>query len=433
MNSEATSGKSEEAVVSPKQPSQLHRRDWYPYYAGFTESFVASVIEKEMTGVDSIIDPWNGAGTTTATCEKRGLPSTGVDINPALTIIARARLLPQSMSRDIRELASEVIEDSMSKTIRAAADDDVLLRWIQPLGVSKIRALQQAIHRASDQKIPSDIHQIPELVDELPQSVCFLYCALFALVKDLLIPYRTSNPMWIKRSSTYRHRRRPSWETLSIAFVENIEHLSSRLTLSTDSLAKSKASLVTGDATKLPFRDHEFGGAVTSPPYATRIDYIQGMLPELSVLGANASQLRGLRRKATGTPVTRDYNPENLSLLDSKCGRATLHAVGIHTSKGSRSYYLPWLMKYFQDLQAGISELARTVAGKGTICIVVQDSFYKEYRIDLQTIVIELMAASGRTLKNRSDFRVQTPRSKLVSGSGETLIRQSTETLLVFQ
>ena len=30
--------------ISPKQPSTRRRRDWYPYYAGYTQMFVEAVI-----------------------------------------------------------------------------------------------------------------------------------------------------------------------------------------------------------------------------------------------------------------------------------------------------------------------------------------------------------------------------------------------------
>ena len=72
------------ATVSPKQPSARRMRDWYPYYAGFTERFVNAVIDDYLQGSISVVDPWSGAGTTTVACLKRGIESSGVDIKPSL-------------------------------------------------------------------------------------------------------------------------------------------------------------------------------------------------------------------------------------------------------------------------------------------------------------------------------------------------------------
>ena len=65
--------------------------------------------------------------------------------------------------------------------------------------------------------------------------------------------------------------------------------------------------------------------------------------------------------------------------------------------------------------------------------MVIQDSYYMEYRIELQTIVIELMQASGRKLQSRTDYSASTPRSKVVQKDGKILVRKTTETVLVFQ
>ena len=78
--------------VSPKQPGSKARRDWYPYYAGFTKRFVEAVIDQYFRKVERVLDPWSGSGTTTVTCLRRGLRSHGIDINPAVTVVARARL-----------------------------------------------------------------------------------------------------------------------------------------------------------------------------------------------------------------------------------------------------------------------------------------------------------------------------------------------------
>ena len=78
--------------ISPKQPPDQRRRDWYPYYAGFTQRFVEALISEHLQDATFVVDPWSGSGTTTVACLKRGVASKGIDINPALTVIARARL-----------------------------------------------------------------------------------------------------------------------------------------------------------------------------------------------------------------------------------------------------------------------------------------------------------------------------------------------------
>lgn len=417
-----------EVPVSPKQPPSKNQRDWYPYYAGFTEEFVDTVIGKHLKNAKFVLDPWSGSGTTTAVCIKRGLSSKGVDINPALTVIARARLTPYSSQANLELLTTKILEiarDLDSQPLR----DDLLQCWIRPGVVHRIRAIQDAIHLALEESETEPVpHNIPALVDKLPVSGCFFYCVLFAVVRDLLGRFRTTNPMWLKNPDSYRCRIVPSWKTLSKLFQLQSEQLGNLLSLEHDPTLENGELFKTGNAIKLPFEDEQFDAVLTSPPYATRIDYVKGTMPELAVLGVNEKFLSNLRRKTTGSPVVKGVSDENAEPLKSACGKSVLDYIDSHSSKGSRSYYLPWMRNYLENLQAGLAEINRTVNPSGTICIVVQDSYYKEFLIDLQSIVIETLDSLGRTLSNRHDHPAPNPRAQIDSNTK----RHNIETLLVF-
>jgi len=77
---------------SPKLSPAEKRNLIFPYYAGFSEAFVASMLDRMNVVENSkILDPWNGSGTTTFVASMRRIRSTGYDLNPALVIVARAR------------------------------------------------------------------------------------------------------------------------------------------------------------------------------------------------------------------------------------------------------------------------------------------------------------------------------------------------------
>ena len=418
--------------ISPKQPSLRLHRDWYPYYAGFTERFVHSVVENHLADAELILDPWSGTGTTTAVCLKRGLSSRGIDINPALTVIARARLLSTQNRTRLEKLGAQVIDLAVRTEDTVFVDNDPLDNWFFPRGVRKIRSIQNALHLllARNPTSPSR-WGIADLVDEMSDTLSFFYCVLFAVSRGLLSKYGTTNPMWVKNPSSLRNRLDPSWDTLIDAFVNNIQHFRDRLSI--NHKVPEKSIFGTGNATELPFASNKFDGVVTSPPYATRIDYVIGTLPELSILGADESFVLELRQVTTGTPVVKNAAVDDRYELETDCGYKVLEVISAHSSKGSKSYYFPWFRNYLLNLQAGISELSRTVKPDGTICIVVQDSFYKEYRIDLQTIVVEIMASIGRALTDRRNFPAPSARSKAKFTSRQSPDRDTIESLLVFQ
>ena len=418
--------------ISPKQPTLRLLRDWYPYYAGYTERFVHSVIDNHFGDAEFILDPWSGTGTTTTVCLKRGLTSFGVDINPALTVIARARILPQQHRTKLEKISTQIVDLAKRNEDAINPINDPLDTWFLPCGVRKIRSIQNAIHLLLPRnRDTSSQGNIIELVDEMPHIMSFFYCVLFAVSRSLLARYGTSNPMWVKNPPTIRNRINPSWDTLIGAFLLQVKNLRDRLSI--DRKVSEKTLLRTGNATELPFSQCQFDGVVTSPPYATRIDYVIGTLPELSVLGADKSFVSVLRRVTTGTPVVKDIVYDDFSTLETDCGAKMLEAIATHPSKGSKSYYFPWFRNYLLHLKTGILELARTVKPGGTICIVVQDSFYKECRIDLQTIVVEIMNSTGRLLIERHDFPAPSARSKAKRNAMQSSKRDTTESLLVFK
>ena len=161
------------ANVSPKQPSARHLRDWYPYYAGFTERFVDAVIHDYLQGTRSVIDPWSGSGTTTVTCLRRGLESSGVDINPASTVIARARLNPTSARQRLLDIARSLVEKAHARA--SEHTDDLLGLWMVGDGVGQIRALVGAIRETVDATVGRPHAYDPLRTEGLSHLACFFY------------------------------------------------------------------------------------------------------------------------------------------------------------------------------------------------------------------------------------------------------------------
>ena len=420
------------AKISPKQPSARHLRDWYPYYAGFTERFVNAVIDDYIQGSESVVDPWSGAGTTTVACLKRGIASSGVDINPAATVIARARLNPRSARQSLLDTARSLVEQA--QTARPCDDTgDLLGLWMVGDGLGEIRSLVQAIRE--NLAVPVERPRTDDALHTecLSHSACFLYTVCFGVVRSLLGSYGTTNPMWIKRPKTARNRISPERHTVHERFLQQAADLAAKLSLSDAPADRDVAPLKTGTAAATGYHSHSFDAAITSPPYATRVDYVRGSLPELAVLGADEEYVERLRLACTGSPKVKGV-ASSCAPIQSRTATDLLRAIAEHPSKGSRSYYRPWMANYLHSLQAGLLETHRVVRPGGTICVVVQDSYYKESHIDMQGIVAETLAAVGRAAVARHDYPAPNPRRQQHSGyRSHTAKRPSTESLLVFR
>ena len=185
------------------------------------------------TGARSVLDPWNGSGTTTAVSAARGLRSSGVDINPVLTVIAKARLTPRSISDSLVPLSAKIIETAMSASARLNEfESDSLHDWMRRDSARTVRAIERAILGVlADQELSGSRSGIVQMADRLPTLACFYYTALFAALRDLLRRFRASNPTWMTPPKHRRNRINPSWATLAQGFTTRVDYFSKRLSL----------------------------------------------------------------------------------------------------------------------------------------------------------------------------------------------------------
>jgi len=416
--------------LTTKQPQPERLKDWYPYYAGFPAAFVDATIGTHFPEARSILDPWNGAGTTTAIAAERGLTSTGVEINPAVTIVARARLTPVSIADSLCPLADEIVA-AAERTSVSTRDAEPLAKWLRAPAIEHVRRLQHAIHQVltEDEHLELELASSPEACSQaLGQLPSFYYSALFAAVRDLLMPFRASNPTWLRKPRTHRHRISPPAQAVQNGFLNRVQFLADRLTL-TESTGTTR--VVTGSAMKIDSVD-EFDACLTSPPYATRVDYVMSSLAELALVGLDEDQIRELRQQTTGTPTVRGSVISGHELRSDEALRL-VRKVAEHDSHGSANYYAQWIRNYFVDMEKSLSRICAAVRKSGSIGIVVQDSHYKEIRIDLQTVVTEAMEVAGRKLTCREDYSVRHSLAKMNPAARQHLAcRENSESLLVF-
>jgi hypothetical protein len=180
---------------SPKRQPTSNQR-WFDYYAGYADVFVDDIIGALAGHATTVLDPWNGAGTTTAAAAKAGFRTIGLDINPAAVVIAKARLLMSDVAASLLPLTEDVITHARHR--RDLVDkSDLLLRWLDPATATSVRRLERSI---SALMVSSDGCRITEpcTINEVSSLAALFYLALFRTTRDLLAPFFASNPTWIR-------------------------------------------------------------------------------------------------------------------------------------------------------------------------------------------------------------------------------------------
>src|ERR1700685_3006803 len=102
---------------------------FFRYYAGFSEQFARELISSSGLKPGSLVhDPWNGSGTTTYAASGQDMRSIGFDLNPAMVIVAKARLLPSSEADSIGPLGQKIVSQAKG-SLAFVENDDPLTSW----------------------------------------------------------------------------------------------------------------------------------------------------------------------------------------------------------------------------------------------------------------------------------------------------------------
>lgn len=401
-------------IVSPKRNKRLQTgwEGFFPYYAGFPELFVRELIESAGLPSDAVVlDPWNGSGTTTYAASQLGLRSIGVDLNPVMIIVARARLLPPSEADHLRPLAATILSNARSLPTTLGAND-ALLGWFDPASAAFIRAIEQNIRRSlvgGMTRSTDGLH-----LDRISGTAATLYVALFAACRRLASTFRSSNPTWIRLPKSAEDRVAPSVRVIAQQFAENVRGMAAALAekgsaqaTNADERQAGTSLIVLSDTVSMQLGAGSVDFVVTSPPYCTRIDYTAATRIELAVLAPLLNvTTRDLAKKMIGSVQVPSAPLEADANWGATCARFLADLKG-HPSKASRGYYYKTHTDYFDKMAKSIQRVSEALKPKGTAVFVVQDSYYKEIHNDLPKIIMEIGESCGLSSLRQEHFHLR--------------------------
>jgi len=330
-------------IINPKRINESIeiKPYWYNYYAGYSHTFTKGIIDSSNLQKNAIIlDPWNGAGTTTLMASVSGFRSIGVDLNPVMKIIALAKQVTISDAN----IVEEKIKKIKSSIAIVLDDEDPLFVWFDKSSVESIRKIEKVILGGNVFKTTLD------KVDSINPSQGLMYTALFNCVREYLKPFVPSNPTWIKKPKDENEKVLIIWNSFKERYKDLIREMIEGVKVVEHIWSSDLSTLVFGSSSNLQLEDCSIDLVLTSPPYCTRIDYGVATLPELSIISVNGKdEIDTVRRSLMGTttvpktirPLSPDYGKECLYFLD---------CVESHQSKASKTYYYKNFVQYFKAL-----------------------------------------------------------------------------------
>lgn len=376
---------------------------WYRYYPGFSETFAESVLSSsDVAEGDWVLDPWNGSGTTTAKAASLGLNACGYDLNPVMVVVAKARSLDEAEYSSLRPLSIDIFR-KCRKSFDLSTDDP-LLEWFVPRSAAGVRSIEAAIQRllVDDERFERVSVRGTDAMSDL---AAFFYVALFRALRQILRPFKTSNPTWLKQPISQHARLRPSVDAVRAVFRAEVARMLPSL-ISGPHGPRGERILKVASSEKLPQSAASVNLVLASPPYCTRIDYAVATSAELSLLGfARDSGFRELRHGLIGSTTVPKVMPV-ISMDWGKTCLAFLDKLKNHSSKASATYYYKNHLQYFRSISASLAEIGRVLKPRGSCVLAVQDSYYKNLHNNLPEVFIEMASSRGLEIKRKWDFPI---------------------------
>jgi DNA methylase len=273
-------------ISSPKRNHRIESgwEAFFPYYAGYPESFARQILEGSGLRQGAIVlDPWNGSGTTTFAAAQLGFKAVGLDLNPVMVIISRARTLPFSEIDALEPLAKAIL--SGARKNGKCIPSDPLLSWFTGDTALAIRSIERSICK----KLVGALTLSPDGIDlsRISSIAAAFYVALFAVARELTRPFQSSNPTWLKRPSDVESLVETSRNSIEEKFNERVASMAAVLsTPLTRKAAELPIEIRLADSTSPNLHRGSVDAVLTSPPYCTRIDYTAATRVELAVISS---------------------------------------------------------------------------------------------------------------------------------------------------
>jgi DNA modification methylase len=377
---------------------------FFPYYAGYPEAFVERILASSELSDDAVVlDPWNGSGTTTFTAARRGYSAVGIDINPVMIAVAKARLLPSSEADSLVPLGKEILNNADSLSFE---EDDPLGAWFETSTAAIIRSIEQGIRGRLIGRLTFTDTGVR--IEHLSGIAAALYVTLFATCRDLTRKFRASNPTWMKKPRATADRIFESRENINGAFSHRLSTLTSALEgrVTEKPIDPDLCKIRLDDSAIFQAEDKSVDLVITSPPYCTRIDYTAATRVELAIMSPLLSiPITDLSRQMVGSIRVPLVRPMEQDTWGDKC-KSFIRKVSEHQSKASSSYYLLTHLDYFDKMDRSLKKISRILKANGKLVLVVQDSFYKDVHNDLPSIVGEMAENHGLKKLRQQDFRL---------------------------
>ena len=353
----------------------------HKFYGKLIPAIPAWAIECFSQPRDLVLDPFCGSGTTLVEALLAGRKAIGVDIDPLSILISRAKTTPISptiLESVLSELLSGILSDKNKGT-----------NYIVPV------FLHVDINYWFTKDVQNDLAIIKENINRIREQNLkqFFLVAFSSMIRRVSL----ADPRLIKPSrNRYLEREKETFDVVGIfssAARSKIAAMSRLVNILKDHTLYGgvSATVLQGDARRLPNTIAGVNLIVTNPPYMAAVDYVRtnklegwwtGVLTDYESLSIETIGSEKVR--SSGTP----FQPLGIEAIDDLI--ATISQKKLH--KGLV------VNKFFKDMEQAFTEMAHVLEPGGKLVMKISDSHYQRVFVPTTNFFILLAQKAGLSL-----------------------------------
>lgn len=371
-----------EKASTAEASRSLPRHRWYSVKESFSPALVEAAIEHENCGPgDLILDPFCGGGTVPLAAALRGISALGIEVNPFLAFVSKAklsRLRSSELSKRVPGVVARVKEGAHSALVGYST-------------FTKARNYERGLFNRA---VLTAFEGGWRATDSLPVQVrSLMRLALIGSAMDQCNAVRDGKAL----------RYRPSLfdanfdaDSFAREFEVRVNQIADDLAVNIP--ARSRPAIWSGDSRRRlsVLGRRRFKLCVTSPPYLNSFDYSDVYRPEL-FLGKfvrSTGELRQLRLQTIRSHVQASWKKPRSADFGSRfeaCWREINDRTEILWDRR-----IPLMVQaYFEDMRLVLRELRRFAAPGASVWMVVSTSAYGGVEVPVDLILADIGTQVG--------------------------------------
>ncbi len=393
--------------ITFKNSKTIPFQRWYPYAEGYSPDFVTSIINKYISHVGLVYEPFAGTGTTIFASDSMGFPTIYSEVNPVLQYLIDVKLRVLALPYSDRVNLSDEVLSYATKLLKFETPEDKVLKD------NFFSVFKKSIYFSE------------ESFSQILSTKTYLRNIEVGLVKDLLTIAALSSLIpssFLKKQGDLRFKTKKELESgvppFSVSFFENIQIItddllkSSGLTLSHfHTFISPNAKNIAEIETPAPI-----SYVITSPPYLNGTNYIRNTKLELWFLEYLSSEkdLRRFRDEilTSGINDVKMNTDLEISVEESS---PLLKDTLAELNKSAYDVRIPQMAKaYFEEMYCFFRDLRDKLASNAHIFIDLGDSAFNNVHVKTDLILIELLNCLGYKLVKNEKLRERRSRGGMI-------------------